>query len=59
MQDAGMDPLQALKTAEPMGFALPTPAYLFGAPLFGLIGWGPFAMVAGSSGPGGPGSLRL
>ncbi len=25
-----------------MGFALPTPAYLFGALLFGLIGWGAF-----------------
>ena len=42
MQNAGMDPLQALKTAEPMGFALPTPAYLFGALLFGLIDWGTF-----------------
>ena len=42
MQDAGMDYLQALKTAESMGFALPTPAYLFGALLFGLIDWGTF-----------------
>lgn len=42
MQNAGMDPLQALRTAESMGFALPTPAYLFGALLFGLIGWGAF-----------------
>lgn len=38
MQNAGMDPLQALKTAEPMGFAPLTPTYLFGALLFGQIG---------------------
>jgi hypothetical protein len=37
-----MDPLDALKTAETMGFTLPTPAYLFGAVVFGLIGWAAF-----------------
>lgn len=39
MQNEPMDSLEALKTAESLGFALPTPAYLFGALLFGVIGW--------------------
>jgi hypothetical protein len=39
-----MDPQQALKTAESLGFTLPSPAYLFGAVLFGLIGYAAFRM---------------
>ena len=39
-----MDPQQALKTAEALGFTLPSPAYLFGAVLFGLIGFAAFRL---------------
>ncbi len=31
--------MDELKTLETMGFAFPTPAYLFGAILFGIIGF--------------------
>ena len=31
--------MDELKTLDAMGFSLPSPAYLFGALLFGLIGW--------------------
>jgi hypothetical protein len=33
-----MDPQQALDTAKALGFTLPSPGYIFGAILFGLIG---------------------
>lgn len=39
-----MDPQQALKTAEALGLTLPSPAYIFGAILFGLIGFAAFRM---------------
>ena len=31
--------MEELKTLDAMGFTMPSPAYLFGALLFGLIGW--------------------
>ena len=31
--------MDELKTLEEMGFTLPTPAYIFGAVLFGIIGY--------------------
>jgi hypothetical protein len=33
-----MTPSQALDTAQALGFTLPTPAYIAGAVLFGLVG---------------------
>lgn len=39
-----MDPQQALKTAEAFGFMLPTPAYIFGAIMFGLVGYAAYRM---------------
>ncbi len=33
-----MDPREALKTAQALGLTLPTPAYIFGAIVFGIIG---------------------
>lgn len=33
-----MNPQEALKTAQSLGLTLPTPAYLFGAIVFGLVG---------------------
>lgn len=37
-----MDPQETLKTVEALGFSLPTPAYIFGAILFGLVGFAAF-----------------
>jgi hypothetical protein len=34
-----MDPNDPLKLAGALGLTLPTPAYLFGAVVFGLAGW--------------------
>jgi hypothetical protein len=34
--------MDELKTIETMGFTLPSPAYLFGALLFGVIGYAAF-----------------
>ena len=34
--------MDELKTIESMGFSLPSPAYLFGALLFGIIGYAAF-----------------
>ena len=31
--------MDELKSLDAMGFSMPSPAYLFGALLFGLIGW--------------------
>ena len=39
-----MDPQEALKTAEALGFTLPSPAYIFGAIVFGLAGYAAFRM---------------
>lgn len=39
-----MDTQEALKTAEALGFTLPSPAYIFGAILFGLVGYAAFRM---------------
>jgi hypothetical protein len=39
-----MDAQQALETVETLGFTLPTPAYLVGAVLFGLIGIAAFRL---------------
>ena len=38
-QFAGDFPLDELRAVEPLGFALPTPAYLAGAILFGFVGF--------------------
>jgi apolipoprotein N-acyltransferase len=39
-----MDPREALKTGAALGLTLPTPAYIFGAVLFGIIGLAAFRM---------------
>ncbi len=39
-----MDPQDALRTAESFGLTLPSPAYIFGAVMFGLVGYAAFRM---------------
>lgn len=40
-----------LKSLGALGFSLPTPAYLFGALLFGIIGWGAYRYGKKTSAP--------
>lgn len=39
-----MDPQEALQTAKALGFTLPSPAYIFGSIMFGLVGYAAFRM---------------
>ena len=43
--------MNELKQLESLGFVLPTPVYILGAILFGIIGWGAFRRGKKSSAP--------